>query len=76
MTNYVFDFEWAASSEDSDNLIPDERVFITRDPENEKHQDELTDNWSVDINLYVSDDFFVSTPTLVLESGNSIVKTD
>ena len=76
MTNYVFDFEWAASKLDTSKQIPDERVFVTRDPENEGHQSYNGDNWSVDINMYVSDDLFATAPTMALESGNTIVKTD
>lgn len=37
MTNYVFDFEWGATSMDTTKSIPDERVFITKDPTNKGH---------------------------------------
>ena len=32
--------------------------------------------WGPSINLYMSDDIFATTPKLMLESGNSIMKTD
>ena len=75
MTNYVFDFEWGTSKLAKD-YMPDERVFLTRDPTNTGHQSTSKKvNWSTKINLYVSDDFYQSEGTLVLESGNTIVKT-
>ena len=37
MTNYVFDFEWGASLQDTTKSIPDERVFVTKDPTNKGH---------------------------------------
>ena len=56
--------------------IPDERIFVTRDDTNTKHQRISRKNaWSTEIDLYYSDDFFKSNPTLLLESGNTIIKT-
>lgn len=39
LTNYVFDYEWGVSkfARDKGIKIPDERIFITRDPENENN---------------------------------------
>ena len=78
ITNYVFDFEWGQSplAKDTGIVIPDERIFITRDDTNTKHQlmnKKLT--WSTNVDLYYSDDFFKSTPILALEHGNTIIKT-
>ena len=54
--------------------MPDERIFVTRDPSNDKNQ-KISKKWSVNINLYESDDFFKSERMLV-EGGNTIVKTE
>ena len=39
VTNYVFDFEWGASKKATIEgiAIPDERIFMTRDPSNTGH---------------------------------------
>lgn len=77
MTNYVFDFEWGQSEAAvADGIsIPDDRVWVTRDATNRNHQHTSRRlSWSVDIDLYYSDDFW-ATETLALESGNTIVKT-
>lgn len=56
-------------------VIPDERVFITRDASNRDHQTTSRRlSWSTDIDLYYSDDFF-ETSTMALEQGNTIIKT-
>jgi len=76
MANYVFDFEWGTSELAKEaSEIPNERIFYTRDPVSTGHQGTGKKvNWSMDINLYMSDDFAL-TETLVLEAGNTIVKT-
>ena len=77
ITNYVFDFEWGQSNVAVENgyEIPDDRVWVTRDPNNKKHQSKgRRMNWSVDIDLYYSDDYW-KTNTLALEQGNTIIKT-
>lgn len=78
ITNYVFDFEWGQSAHAKANnfVIPDERIWVTRDDNNQGHQGTSKKiNWSVSIDLYVSDDFYASTPTEALKSGNTIIKT-
>jgi len=81
LTNYVFDFEWAVSRKTKENThihVPEERVFITREANNTDHQSHagVRGNWSPHVNLYMSDDLFATTPKLVLESANTIVKTE
>ena len=78
ITNYVFDFEWGASPIAAQNgiNIPDQRIYVTRDDSNTKHQ--ITNkklSWNTEVDLFVSDDFFYSTPELLLERGNTIIKT-
>jgi len=78
VTNYVFDFEWGQSSVAKQNgvTIPDDRIWVTRDPKNSGHQGTSRKiTWSVSIDLYVSDDYFKTTPTEALKSGNTIIKT-
>jgi hypothetical protein len=49
---------------------------VTRDDNNPGHQGTSKKiNWSVSIDLYVSDDYFATTPTEALKSGNTIIKT-
>ena len=77
LTNYVFDFEWGASKFAAEKgiKIPDERIFVTRDAEGKGHQSESKkQTWSTKIDLFVSDNLF-KTSSLLLESGNTIVKT-
>jgi hypothetical protein len=77
LTNYVFDFEWGASkiAKSSGIDIPDERVFVTRDSDGQGHQkNSKKSTWSTKIDLFVSDDFF-KTSKLLVEAGNTIVKT-
>lgn len=76
LTNYVFDYEWGSSkyAKDEGVKIPDERIFVTRDATNDSNQ-KIANKWSVNINLYESDDFFKDSRMLV-EAGNTIVKTD
>lgn len=77
MTNYVFDFEWGQSTAAKAEgiVIPDERIWVTRDGSSNTHQSFSKKlNWSLDIDLYYSDDFFDSS-TLALEQGNTIIKT-
>jgi Sortilin, neurotensin receptor 3, len=77
LTNYVFDFEWGASkiAKSSGIDIPDERVFVTRDADGQGHQkNSKKSTWSTKIDLFVSDDFF-KTSKLLVEAGNTIVKT-
>ena len=77
VTNYVFDFEWGTtkSALEKGVKIPDERIFVTRDAEAKGHQSESKkQTWSTQIDLFFSDDFF-KTSHLLLESGNTIVKT-
>lgn len=77
MQNYVFDFEWGASKYANDNGMPidDQRIFVTRDPDSAGHQAaSKKGTWSTKIDLYVSDDLF-RTSTMVIEGGNTIVKT-
>lgn len=84
LTNYVFDFEWGYSKQKAKDgevveKIPSERIFFTREPEAEKtHQRKAgkRSNWSQKINLYMSDNFLAAPATMMLESGNTIVKTD
>jgi hypothetical protein len=57
-------------------VIPDDRIWVTRDDSNTGHQGTSKKiSWSVNIDLYVSDDYFKSTPTEALKSGNTIIKT-
>jgi len=77
LTNYVYDFEWGQSKHAvaKGYKIPDERIFVTRDDDAKGHQSESKKNtWSTKIDLFMSDDLF-KTSQLVLESGNTIVKT-
>jgi len=77
MTNYVFDFEWGQSTTAVENQveIPDDRVWLTRDANNKKHQRGSSKmKWSVDIDLYYSDDYW-KTNVMALEQGNTIIKT-
>ena len=77
MTNYVFDFEWGASktAQSSGISIPDQRILVTRDADGKGHQkNSKKSTWSTKIDLFVSDDLF-QTSTLLLEAGNTIVKT-
>lgn len=49
---------------------------MTRDDNNQGHQGTSKKiNWSVSIDLYVSDDFFATSPTEALKAGNTIIKT-
>lgn len=78
VTNYVFDFEWGTSkvAKQEGFDIPDDRIFVTRDATNTKHQNTSKRlSWSVDIDLYYSDDYFANS-VLALEQGNTIIKTD
>lgn len=81
MTNYVYDFEWAISKKTKTQgiTIPNERIIVTKmGPETSGHQDKYgarRGKWSTDINAYISDNFF-KTSSLLLEGGNSIIKTD
>ena len=78
VTNYVFDFEWgqSISAKAAGIAIPDDRIWVTRDDKNTGHQGTSKKiNWSVAIDLFVSEDYFKSTPTLALKSGNTIIKT-
>lgn len=77
LTNYIFDFDWGQSkhAQLKGVSIPDKRIFVTRDETARGHQREAkSTKWSVMINLYTSDDFF-ETSSLLLHSGNTIVKT-
>ena len=80
LTNYVFDFEWGVSKKTVGIKIkvPEERVFITKEDNQKSHQSNhpTRGNWSTNIHLYVSDDFFKTEPKLLIKAGNSIVKTD
>jgi hypothetical protein len=78
ITNYVFDFEWGQSSAAKKEgiVIPDDRIWLTRDDTNTKHQKRNKKiSWSVDIDLYYSDDYFQTAPVMALEQGNTIIKT-
>lgn len=78
ITNYVFDFEWGQSTyaKEQGVSIPDDRIWVTRDDSNSGHQGTSRRiNWSVQIDLYVSDDYWQTTPTEALRSGNTIIKT-
>jgi hypothetical protein len=78
VTDYVFDFEWGQSKHAKNKgvVIPDERIFVTRDPlQTKKQTDSKRERWSLKINLYVSDDWF-KTSTELLKRGNTIRKTD
>jgi len=77
MTNYVFDFEWGQSAHAVAKhiIIPDERIFVTRNEDASGHQsDSKTNIWSTNIDLFVSNDFF-KTADKILEQGNTLVKT-
>ena len=77
VTNYVFDFEWGQSKAavDAGIHIPDDRIWVTRDSTNKRHQNQSRKlSWSVDIDLFYSDDYFV-TNVMALEQGNTIIKT-
>ncbi len=78
ITNYVFDFEWGTSPLAAKNgiSIPDERIYVTRDDTNTKHQ--ITSkklHWNTQVDLYMSDNFFATTPEVLLEKGNTLIKT-
>jgi phage pi2 protein 07 len=78
ITNYVFDFEWGQSKMAKDNSvqIPDDRIWLTRDDTNTKHQSHSKKiSWSTNIDLYMSDDYFATSPVMALEQGNTIIKT-
>lgn len=83
LTNYVFDFEWAETTFTAENRkkyltnFPEERIFVTREPVNSDHQTRAgtRGNWSVTVNLYMSDDFFKTAPRMLVEGGNTIAKT-
>ena len=79
MKEYVYDFAWgitAKAFEDSGTkLVPKERIFVTHDPTVTGHQNQEKLVWSPRINLYYSDDFF-KTQKLVLNNGNTIIKTE
>lgn len=78
ITNYVFDFEWGTTALAPENgiRIPDERIFVTRDDTNTKHQRVSKKNaWSTEIDLFYSDDFYKTDGVMLLESGNTIIKT-
>jgi len=77
VTNYVFDFEWGQSTQavESGVMIPDDRIWVTRDATNKKHQNTSRKlSWSVDIDLSYSDDYFESS-VMALEQGNTIIET-
>ena len=77
LTNYVFDFEWGQSPKAVEDgiKIPDERIFVTRDASNKKHQNTSRKlAWSTKIDLYYSDDYFANS-VMALETGNTIIKT-
>ena len=77
ITNYVFDFEWGQSTQAvADGIaIPDDRIWLTRDSSNHRHQNTGRKvAWSVDIDLYYSDDY-MDTSTMALAQGNTIIKT-
>ena len=77
ITNYVFDFEWGSSPLADYNQIdiPKDRIWVTRDATNNRHQNHSRKlSWSVEIDLYYSDDYFESS-VLALEQGNTIIKT-
>lgn len=77
MTNYIYDMEWGQSKYASEHgvAIPDERIFATRDPDATGHQAaSKKGTWSTEIDLYMSDDFF-KTSKMILEAGNTLVKT-
>ena len=64
ITNYVFDFEWGQSKVAVENSvkIPDDRIWVTRDATNTRHQTTSRNaSWSVDIDLYFSDDYFANS---------------
>jgi hypothetical protein len=78
VNNYVFDFEWGQTkyAKDKGIVIPDERIFITRDPDASGHQSlSKKATWSTKIDLYMSDDLFTTPAVLILEAGNTIIKT-
>jgi len=78
ITNYVFDFEWGMSpaAKKDGIVIPDDRIWLTRDDTNTKHQKRSKKiSWSIDIDLYYSDDYFQTAPVMALEQGNTIIKT-
>lgn len=73
----MFDFEWGQSPVAIENqvMIPDDRIWVTRDANNKKHQSTSRKlSWSVDIDLYYSDDYFKNA-VMALEQGNTIIKT-
>jgi len=80
ITNYVFDFEWGVSKKTAEAKIdmPAERIFVTRDPDNQGHQQMggFNGHWDTQINLFMSDDFYATDPVMLLESGNTLVKTN
>lgn len=76
--NYVFDFEWGQSKYANQKgvIIPNERIFLTRDPDASGHQSSSKKaTWSTKIDLYMSDDLFKTPAVMVLEAGNTIIKT-
>ena len=85
LTNYVFDFEWGETSYTADlrkqkdmmREFPEERIFLTREPINGDHQTRAgtRGKWSSVVNLYMSDDLFKTKEKMILERGNTIVKT-
>lgn len=78
MNDYVFDFEWGQSkhAKTMGVVIPDERIFVTRDPlQTKKQTDSKKERWSLKINLYVSDDWYKTSEELI-NRGNTIIKTD
>lgn len=55
--------------------LPKERIFITHEPSATGHQNKQQKTWSTSVNLYMSDDFFI-TKKIALSNGNSLIKTD
>ena len=63
-------------AKDQGIAIPDDRIWLTRDDTNTKHQSRSRKiSWSTAIDLFMSDDYFKTTPVMALEQGNTIIKT-
>jgi len=84
LTNYVFNFEWGVTKKalEFGAHIPHDRIWITRESNETAHLDHqnmeagVRGTWGPSVNLYMSDDIFATTPKVMLESANTIMKTD
>lgn len=73
LIDYVYDFEWGVARADFPEEIPRERIILARNKKAEGNQSLI--EWSRDIDIIVSDDFFKTFSVLVLQGNKFMISS-